>query len=85
MSATFDIVRRRIEAGDWRASDHGLQRLGEHAIIASDLVDGIGSAMVVEDYPDYHAGPCVLVLQSDRDGAVHVLWGWRRERIGPRS
>jgi hypothetical protein len=37
--------------------------LGEHAIIASDLVDGIAAAVVVEDYPDYNAGPCVLVLQ----------------------
>ena len=75
MSATFDMVRRLVEAGDWRASDHGLQRLGEQAIIASDLVDGIGAAVVVEDYPDYHAGPCVLVFQKDRDGPVHALWG----------
>ena len=75
MSATFDTVRRLIEDGDWRASDHGLQRLGEENIVASELVDGIGSALVAEDYPDYHVGPCVLVLQQDRDGPVHALWG----------
>jgi hypothetical protein len=75
VSATFDKIRPLVQAGDWRASDHGLQRLGEHSIIASDLVDGIAGGMVVEDYPDYHAGPCVLLLQKDRDGPVHVLWG----------
>ena len=75
MSETFDRVRGLVELGDWRASDHALQRVAEHAIIASDLVDGIAGAMVVEDYPDYHAGPCVLVLQNDRDGPVHALWG----------
>lgn len=75
VSAVFDIVCRLVEDGDWRASDHGLQRLGEENIIASDLVDGIDSAVVVEDYPDYHAGPCVLVLQPDHEGPVHALWG----------
>jgi hypothetical protein len=75
VSETFDRVRTLVECGDWRASDHALQRIVEHAIIASDLVDGIGSGTVVEDYPDYHAGPCALILQSDRDGAVHALWG----------
>lgn len=75
MSAIFDTIRRAVELGDWRASDHALQRLAEHAIIASDLADRIGHSLIVEDYPDYHAGPCVLVLQEDRDGPVHVLWG----------
>jgi hypothetical protein len=38
VSDTFDRVRGLVELGDWRASDHGLQRVAEHAIIASDLV-----------------------------------------------
>jgi hypothetical protein len=75
LSETLDRVRVLVQRGDWQASDHALQRIAEHAIIASDLVDRIGDAVVVEDYPDYHAGSCVLVLQNDRDGAVHALWG----------
>ncbi len=52
-----------------------MQRLTEHNIVASDLADAIEGGVVVEDYPSYHAGPCVLVLQADRSGPVHALWG----------
>jgi hypothetical protein len=31
---------------------------------------------VVEEYPDYPKGSCILVLQQDKAGKpVHVLWG----------
>jgi len=40
------------------------------------LIVGLSTAVVVEDYPNYAKGPCVLVLQQDAtDQPVHVLWG----------
>jgi hypothetical protein len=75
MSDTSAKIIALVRADDWRASDHAVLRMEEHAIIATDLVDSIASAEVIEDYPIYHAGPCSLLLQSDRDGPVHVLWG----------
>ncbi len=57
-------------------TQHAFQRLAKHRIKSDDLVASIGNAEVLEDYPTYHSGPCVLVLQWAADGApLHAVWG----------
>ena len=76
MSDTLKRITELVEAGVIRVSDHGYDELSADAIPVRDVVRGIKKARLVEDYPEYPKGPCVLVLEKDRMGeAVHVVWG----------
>ncbi|MGB7161200.1 MAG: DUF4258 domain-containing protein [Tepidisphaeraceae bacterium] len=76
MSETLRQVKLLIEAGKVQPSRHGYQELAKDRLFFDELVAGIVSAVVVEDYPTYAKGPCVLVLQTDACGdPAHVLWG----------
>lgn len=47
-------------------------------------MNDINNALVVEDYPEYPKGPCVLVLQKDGDGKpLHVVWGIPKDQASP--
>lgn len=76
MSATLERVRALVARGDVRVSLHGYEELAADNVGARDIVDGLSTAVLVEDYPDYAKGPCVLVLQRDHaNQPIHVVWG----------
>jgi len=84
MSETLRRVQALIEQREIRISDHGYDQLAEDGIVVRGIVSGVRDAVVVEDYPAYPKGPCVLVLQKDREGKpVHVVWGIPKGACGP--
>jgi Domain of unknown function (DUF4258) len=73
------IVRRQVVI-----SDHGYDELAADGILVRDILEGAGDAAMVEEYPAYHKGPCLLVLQKDREGKpIHVVWGIPRGTDSP--
>jgi len=84
MSQTLQQVRELVARREVHVSDHGYDELAEDEIFIDDVVAGIDTAIVVEDYPTYHKGPCVLVLQHDGQGQpIHVVWGIAKNTTSP--
>jgi hypothetical protein len=74
MSQTLIQVRELVARREVRVSDHGYDELANDNIFVGDILAGVSTATVVEDYPSFAKGPCVLALQRDADGKpLHVL------------
>ena len=84
VSETFRQLVGLIRLGEVRISDHGYDELAADGIFARDAMANVSEGIVVEDYPDYAKGACVLVLQKDRRGEpMHVLWGIPKDATSP--
>jgi hypothetical protein len=84
MSGTLEQIKALIARREVKVSDHGYDELAEDGILVRDLVHGAADADMLEDYPDFPKGPCVLVLQNDSDGRpIHAVWGIPRGETSP--
>jgi len=81
---TFDKVRALVQRGEVKVSDHGYEEMSDEDILARDVLAGVFDGVVVEDYPTYAKGPCVLVLQRGLDQQpIHVVWGIPKNLSSP--
>ena len=84
MGAIFDKILRLIEKKEILISDHGYDELAEDNIFIRDIMEGINTSLVIEEYPDYPKGPCILLLQKDAQSKpLHVVWGIPKGESSP--
>ena len=84
MSNTLEQIKALVAKGEVRISEHGYDQLAADGLLARDLVSSVPSAELLEDYPGFPKGPCVLVLQQIEAGTpVHAVWGMPRGQSSP--
>ncbi|MBI3398983.1 MAG: DUF4258 domain-containing protein [Deltaproteobacteria bacterium] len=84
MSKTFERIKELVKKHEIKVSDHGYDELAEDDIFIKDILADVSNGIIVEDYPEYPKGPCVLVLENDRDKRpIHVVWGIPKGAYSP--
>jgi len=72
----YRIIVELVVSGNVLISEHGYDELVQDKISVKETLVSIERAEVIEYYPDYPKGPCVLVLQRDaNNNPIHVVWG----------
>lgn len=76
MSEIYQKILIQIQQGQIKISAHGYEELVNDNILVREVLAGVTNAIIVEQYPDYQKGECVLVLQRDNSGyPIHIVWG----------
>jgi len=84
VSNIFKRILELIENNQLLISSHGYDELNDEGILLWEVLGSLGEGKVVEDYPDYWKGPCVLTLQKDSsNNPIHVVWGIPKGRSFP--
>jgi hypothetical protein len=84
MSNTWGNIIRLIKNGDIKISEHGYDELAADGITVREIVAGSLGGTIVEEYAEYPKGPCILIMQKDREGhPIHVVWGIPRGLTSP--
>ncbi len=84
MSKLYNDIINLIKKGEVVISSHGYDELADDNILVKELIETIDEAIVINEYPDYSKGPCILILQKDKNGKpIHSVWGIAKNSNSP--
>ena len=84
MPETLHHVQELVLAGEVAISEHGYDELAADGISVREIIEGVQDSFLIEEYPSYGKGPCVLVRQTDGHGhAIHAVWGIPKNALAP--
>ncbi len=84
MSETLTKIKTLVARGEVKISDHGYDELAADGIRMRDIIDSMTNAELLEDYPGYPKGSCILALIYDSDRKpVHAVWGIPKGETSP--
>ena len=75
MSQTLQLIQQLVARGEIRISEHGYDELSTDNISVWDILHGVADAVLVEDYPEYFKGPCVLCYKEIQAGCQFTWCG----------
>ena len=58
MEETINKIKRLVNAGKVRISEHAYDELADDGLTVRELTESLNEAAIVEDYPEYPKGPC---------------------------
>ncbi len=74
MESFHQKIIRLTREGHIRVSEHGYDELADDKLSAREIVAGLATSELLEDYASFAKGHCALFLQHDAQGnPVHVV------------
>jgi len=71
----FDQIREAVLAEKVEISDHAYEQLLERGIDFEEVIVGIRTAILLEDYSQMRGEARILVAQKESGGGIiHVVW-----------
>jgi hypothetical protein len=73
MKPIIELIKERIESGEYRFTFHGFERCVERGISPEEVRSVILIGKIIEDYPGDKYGPsCLICGSTERSKILHV-------------
>jgi len=73
MAVDLAAIRQAVSSGNYRYTNHAVQRTTERHISRTEIEEAIGRAEVIEEYPDDKYSPsCLLYGATHQSRPLHI-------------